>query len=680
MAEAAHFHNEPPAAPRPKAAKFLPENIPADLRDRKQWVLWKYQLPKGKSKWTKVPHNASGILVDPTLASSWCSLEEAAEALAIGGFDGVGFVVTDRDSFCGIDLDDAALSAGSPKEKVSELIRDFRSYTERTPSGSGFRVWIHGEKPPAVGCKRNNFDGEGTDIEVYDKVRFFTVTGDRITGSVAEIEERQQQLESLCARLWPTPKTESSPSTSPAVCNFPSVADDEDLLNRARAARNGGKFAALFDRGDTSAHNNDRSAADQALCNHLAFWTGCDPERVDRLFRSSALMRDKWDSPRSSSTYGKNTVDRAVANARSAGLISLAVPTPESKPAAKSPTAASPVATSAVITATPAKRNVLDVVGGLVVTGTQVEAIEKAEPLWHSLIWKQQYHVWVAPPGAGKTTIAMHAARELAAQGKTVLYFNLDAGAAHLKEYQQQAAAGGFYLLAPLAEGKSDKDAVRSISELHEADQLDNVVLFLDTLKKFTSVIDKREAKAFYGKLRALTRKGCTVIALAHSNKYKDQGTGELVYEGTGDLASDADHLMFLYPLKDDSTGELTVSTKFSKARALVEDETFLISPTRQVRLSDSFLDVRQENLLRAKEEADATVIDLFKRKLALSQCTQGALMAEAREIGVGRKTVERVLRTFEGRLWDLVPDAPNNARLYSIVTEKRDPKDLWDF
>ncbi|MFR4804189.1 MAG: hypothetical protein ACLT98_13270 [Eggerthellaceae bacterium] len=49
----------------------------------------------------------------------------------------------------------------------------------------------------------------------------------------------------------------------------------------------------------------DRSAADMALCSHLAFWCGRDAGRMDRIFRRSGLMRDKWDSRRGGSTYAR---------------------------------------------------------------------------------------------------------------------------------------------------------------------------------------------------------------------------------------------------------------------------------------------------------------------------------------------------------------------------------------
>jgi putative DNA primase/helicase len=71
------------------------------------------------------------------------------------------------------------------------------------------------------------------------------------------------------------------------------VADGE-LLELAMQAKNGEKFSRLW-RGDTSDYAGDESRADLALCSLLAFWTDGDTEGMDRLFRQSGLMRDKWN-------------------------------------------------------------------------------------------------------------------------------------------------------------------------------------------------------------------------------------------------------------------------------------------------------------------------------------------------------------------------------------------------
>jgi putative DNA primase/helicase len=49
-----------------------------------------------------------------------------------------------------------------------------------------------------------------------------------------------------------------------------------------------------------------------ALASILAFWTQCDPLRMDGLFRRSGLMRDKWDTSRGASTYGAQTIEKAI--------------------------------------------------------------------------------------------------------------------------------------------------------------------------------------------------------------------------------------------------------------------------------------------------------------------------------------------------------------------------------
>jgi primase-polymerase (primpol)-like protein len=85
---------------------------------------------------------------------------------------------------------------------------------------------------------------------------------------------------------------------------------DEELLHKARHARNGDKFSALFDRGDIRDYASG-SEADLALMNYLAFWTGADPARMEALFSRSALgQREKWQSR---SDYRQQTIGRAIA-------------------------------------------------------------------------------------------------------------------------------------------------------------------------------------------------------------------------------------------------------------------------------------------------------------------------------------------------------------------------------
>jgi hypothetical protein len=83
---------------------------------------------------------------------------------------------------------------------------------------------------------------------------------------------------------------------------------DHEVVERARAARNGDRFARLWG-GDCSLYGGDHSRADLALCGLLYFWTNGDRSRIDRLFRQSGLMRSKWDARRGDRSYGARTLD-----------------------------------------------------------------------------------------------------------------------------------------------------------------------------------------------------------------------------------------------------------------------------------------------------------------------------------------------------------------------------------
>ena len=70
------------------------------------------------------------------------------------------------------------------------------------------------------------------------------------------------------------------------------VLTDEQVLEKARTAQNAEDFTVLWE-GRWQDKFASQSEADLALCCALAFWTGRDREQMDRLFRQSALFREK---------------------------------------------------------------------------------------------------------------------------------------------------------------------------------------------------------------------------------------------------------------------------------------------------------------------------------------------------------------------------------------------------
>ena len=84
----------------------------------------------------------------------------------------------------------------------------------------------------------------------------------------------------------------------------------QEIIDKAMKSANGEKFRKLYN-GDFSDYSS-QSEADFAFCNLLAFWCGGDIQKMDEIYRSSGLMRDKWDRKTANSTYGKLTMQKAV--------------------------------------------------------------------------------------------------------------------------------------------------------------------------------------------------------------------------------------------------------------------------------------------------------------------------------------------------------------------------------
>jgi primase-polymerase (primpol)-like protein len=149
----------------------------------------------------------------------------------------------------------------------------------------------------------------GVGLYDCDSPRYFTVTGKALNGN--SIAECTEQLARIHARLF-SPKAKPRPAPHPAR-KPPSeggaglLLDDEQLIQLAFGAKNGAKFWALWQGDDTG--YGSASQADQALCNILAFYTACDAARLERLFRESGLMREKWNRE----DYRERTIDKAIA-------------------------------------------------------------------------------------------------------------------------------------------------------------------------------------------------------------------------------------------------------------------------------------------------------------------------------------------------------------------------------
>lgn len=278
------------------------EDFPESLLATDQWLCWDERIRDGDT--TKVPIDpTTGTFGSATDLDTWSDVDTALNAAS--DYSGLGFVFTDDDLFVGVDLDKCRdPDTGSPEDWSREVIIDLDSYTEVSPSGTGFHIIATGTLPDG-GSRSGN-------VEMYETARFFTMTGDHVAGTPRSVEPREAALkavheEHIAESPSDEPGNESQQETSSTVS-----LDDAELVERARDAANGEKFSRLY-QGSTAGYDS-HSEADMALCSLLAFWTGNDAAQIDRLFRESGLCRPKWDEIHyaDGSTYGEKTIERAI--------------------------------------------------------------------------------------------------------------------------------------------------------------------------------------------------------------------------------------------------------------------------------------------------------------------------------------------------------------------------------
>lgn len=291
-------------------------NIPQEIKATKQWV----------ARCGKMPINAVTLNgASSTNSAHWTTFENASNAIGktaqwydgktkqkiSGTVDGIGFVLSPP--YCGIDLDHVInADTGEITPEAADIIRTMDSYTEKSPSGTGIHIIYKGELHRDWKSKIHL--SAHTDLEMYQQGRYFTVTGNKFTENTA-VEEREPFAQAVYNCYFEeakerTPKTSETSLIRPLPPLSTMELSDQDIIDKAAKAKNGGNFTSLYG-GDTSAYNNDESAADLALCNLIAFYTS-DSEQIDRIFRSSGLMRDKWDRKTGSTTYGRLTIEKAL--------------------------------------------------------------------------------------------------------------------------------------------------------------------------------------------------------------------------------------------------------------------------------------------------------------------------------------------------------------------------------
>jgi putative DNA primase/helicase len=274
-----------------------PQNIPAELKARNNWVVWKTEERDGRL--TKPPYDANQngkhVYAETDNAATWASFNRAAEMSDIllgSDYEGAGFVFTDTD-YVGVDLDGVVHEDKMIDPFAVEIVKLANTYCEFSPSGTGVHLIFESSLPLPAGNRKGNKKLGG---EIYNKTspRYFTVTGDKTdlsTNDITKVEdpEKTALLHFMVLHLHDTKLTRL-------------WMGDSTLWEGSKK-----KYPS-------------QSEADGALCSMLAGMLNYDARKIEKYFSASRLgQRSKWSDRKD---YRDKTIKLAIGDHRPADVSS----------------------------------------------------------------------------------------------------------------------------------------------------------------------------------------------------------------------------------------------------------------------------------------------------------------------------------------------------------------------
>lgn len=286
-------------------------NVPEELKKLKQWGNFhKVWMPE-RNKFTKIPINSMdgspGKSNDPT---TWSDFETALKGLnRFKNADGLAFYFAN--GYVGLDIDHIKDELETYYQGNHNVVADIQdltknSYREISLSGEGIHVIFKGK---ITGNRRRK--GQ---FEMYQTGRFFALTGNVMSDELSIESLNKTEMNTLYEYLFGKDKViELHPEANSITPVDLSVTD---IIKKAESSSKVGTRFRMFMEGGWEEFYTSQSEADMAFANDLAFWCGRNFHKMDKIFRNSSLMRDKYDQKHGAVTYGVGLLNKAINEAQ----------------------------------------------------------------------------------------------------------------------------------------------------------------------------------------------------------------------------------------------------------------------------------------------------------------------------------------------------------------------------
>lgn len=296
----------------------------------------------------------------------------------------------------------------------------------------------------------------------------------------------------------------------------------------------------------------------------------------------------------------------------------------------------------------------------------QADALEKlakaSRPLLGQVCLSGQATVWYAPPNSGKTLIGLslivRAIRENLIEPDNVYYINADDNGTGMAEKLRILQDVGAHMLVPGFNKFRAGDLQGMLLEMAQSGKARGAAVIIDTIKKFASLMDKRDISGFADTCRQFVMHGGTILAFAHTNK-NSTPNGALKYAGTTDLVEDFDAGYVITPIDvEQPGGERVVRFDYIKRRGDSPDKAAFAYSTENGLPYDQLLasveEVPFDKLGQVERDiqqrTDAELVDAIKACITDGIDTKMQIAAEvAKRSRSSGKSILKLLDRYTG-------------------------------
>ena len=293
-----------------------------------------------------------------------------------------------------------------------------------------------------------------------------------------------------------------------------------------------------------------------------------------------------------------------------------------------------------------------------------------------------------AKPNTGKTLIVLwmliESIKAKRIKGENVYYINADDTYKGLVTKLEIAERYGFQMIAPSHGGFETNQFQNYIRKMIDENTAHGKVIILDTVKKFTDLMDKKQATNFMKIGREFISSGGTLIMLAHTNKNRD-ADGKVVFAGTSDVVDDCDCAFILDEVTKTDFKKQVLFENFKSRGDVARELAFTYSITEKQSYKDLIDSVqpvdiatieqaKKEKIITAKVEKDAVAIEVITDAINQGHNKQPDLLRYAKEAGVSDAKCRKALKDYEGEklsnssLWRVV-HGDKNSKTYYLLT-----------